>query len=102
MTFIITAIIIAIILGIAILYGSVSWGLVMYKFWSWFLLPVFPTLPNITFNQAIGLAIFVGLFHNVQSLTIKKEYKDETHERLVIIIAPWITLAFGWVIHLFI
>jgi hypothetical protein len=102
MTFIITAIIAAIILGIAILYSSLSWGLVMYNFWSWFLLPVFPTLPNITFNQAIGLAMFIALFHNVQSQIIKKEYKDETQERLVILIAPWITLAFGWVIQLFI
>ena len=102
MTFILTIIIVAIILSVAILYGALSWGLIMYRFWSWFLLPVFPTLPNITFNQAVGLAIFVVLFHNVQAQVIKKEYIDETQAVLTHIIAPWITLLFGWLIHLFI
>jgi len=87
---------------ITIVYGALSWGLLMYKFWSWFLLPVFPTLPNITFNQAIGLAMFIGLFHTVQTQVLKKECKDESQSIILPIITPWITLLIGWLVYNFI
>jgi len=96
----VTIILIVVLLGIGVLYGAASWGLVMYKFWYWFLLPVFPSLPHVTFAHAVGLAVFVGLFHTVQSQVIKKEYKDETQGMVLAIIAPWVTLVFGWLIHL--
>lgn len=89
-----------IIFAVALLYGAVSWGLVMYKFWGWFLLPVFPSLPSLTFAQAMGLAVFIGLFHTVQTQVIKKEYKDELQGLLLPIVAPWVTLFFGWIIWL--
>lgn len=88
------------IAGLALLYGSVSWGLVMYKFWYWFLLPVFPSLPHVTFVQAVGLMFFVGLFHGINSQVLKKEYKDEGAATLVAIAAPWLTLLVGWIVWL--
>ena len=80
-------------------YDTLSWGLVMYKFWGWFLLPIFPMLPVITFVQAIGLMFFAGLlkYHNVTA--IKKEYKDYGMEITVALILLWVTLIFGWLAY---
>lgn len=88
-----------IIMAIAIAYGTLSWGLVMYKFWYWFLLPVFPALPQITYVHAIGLIMFIQLFHTVQTQVIKKEYKEETTGSILAVIAPWVTLLLGWIVH---
>jgi len=88
-----------IIIAFAVAYGAMSWGLVMYKFWYWFLLPVFPSLPQINYIQALGLAVFIGLFHTVQSQVIKEEYKDETRSMALSLLAPWVTLMLGWLIH---
>ena len=89
-----------IILAIALLYSSVAWGLVMYKFWYWFLLPVFPSLPQINFAQAVGLMFFLALFKNVESQIMKKEYKDETASTWGPLLAPWLTLLMGWIVWL--
>ena len=91
---------IILILAIALLYSTVSWGLVMWKFWYWFLLPVFPALPQINFVQAVGLICFLSLFKTVESQFIKKEYKDETASVWSPIVATWLTLFFGWLVWL--
>lgn len=99
MEIIIVAILFIIIMGLAIVYGALTWGLVVSKFWVWFLLPVFPDLPAITFVQAIGLSLFIGLFHTVNTQVVQKEYKDETQGTILVVIAPWVTLGFGWIVH---
>jgi hypothetical protein len=88
----------AIVFALALLYGSLSWGLVMYKFWYWFILPVFPSLPQITFVQAVGLMFFIGLFKGVETQVLKKEYKDETTASIAAIVAPWLTLVVGYLV----
>jgi hypothetical protein len=88
------------VVALALLYGAVSWGLVMYKFWYWFLLPVFPSLPQITFLHAVGLMFFIGLFKGVETQVLKKEYKDETSATLAALLAPWLTLIVGWIVWL--
>lgn len=88
-----------IVVALAIAYGTLSWGFVMYKFWYWFLLPVFPSLPQINFVQAMGLALFISLFHTLQNQVIKKEYKDETAESILVLLAPWVTLLLGMIVH---
>ena len=88
------------VVALALLYGAVSWGLVMYKFWYWFLLPVFPSLPQINFIQAVGLMFFLGLFKGVETQVLKKEYKDETSATLAALLAPWLTLIVGWIVWL--
>lgn len=90
-------IVIAIILGL-FLYDTLSWGLVLFKFWGWFVLPVFVTLPALTFVQAIGLMFVIGLFKNHKSQIIKKQYKDERFENIYLYM-PWVTLALGWVAY---
>lgn len=89
-----------VLLAFALSYGTLSWGLVLYKFWYWFLLPVFPGLTEITFVQAIGLVFVVSLFHTVNTQIIKKEYKDETNSVVNGLLAPWLTLFLGWLVKI--
>jgi len=76
-------------------YHTLSWGLVLFKFWGWFVLPVFTTLPVITFAQAIGLMFVIGLFTGTSEI-IKKEYKEEWSVWIGLAY-PWLTLIFGWI-----
>jgi len=102
MEIILIVIVFIVLFALALAYGALSWGFVMYKFWYWFLLPVFPTLPEITFAHAIGLAVFIGLFHTVPSQILKKEYKDEVQGAILPLVAPWVTFLVGALIYHFI
>ena len=85
--------------AILFLYDTLIWGLVLYKFWGWFVLPVFVTLPAITFVQAVGLMLVVGLFKSNFIGEVKKEYADQSKTWATIIILPWVTLFFGWLAY---
>jgi hypothetical protein len=90
-----------IIIGVFFIYDTLSWGLVLYKFWGWFVLPVFITLPALTFVQALGLMFVVGLFKsNFSGENIKDEYKKNKNGSLIISLCmPWVTLIFGWLAY---
>lgn len=88
-----------VLIAAALLYGSLAWGFVMYKFWYWFLLPVFPALPQIKFWQAVGLFIFINLFQISTGQPIKEEYKDNTAGAAAAILNPWVLLLIGWIIY---
>jgi hypothetical protein len=98
----ITGFIIAIFIGALFIYNTLSWGLVLYKFWGWFILPVFVTLPALTFVQALGLMFVVGLFKsNFTGEGLADKYKKTKHQPMVMsILNPWITLLFGWLAYL--
>jgi hypothetical protein len=83
----------------ALIYTTLTWGLVVYKFWAWFLLPVFPNAPQITFIQAVGLMFLIGLTHQIDTQVVKKEYKDEFTAGVGALIAPWLTLLIGWLAY---
>ncbi|MFM2393161.1 MAG: hypothetical protein RLZZ546_1143, partial [Bacteroidota bacterium] len=40
---------VAAIIGFFLMYNTLTWGLVCFKFWYWFGLPVFVDLPHIDF-----------------------------------------------------
>lgn len=84
-----------------IVYTDLCWGFVCFKFWYWFLLPVFPALPRVDFWQCVGLYLFISLFHNHIQVSIKKEYKDESAAWMVFVM-PWLVLLFGWILKLII
>lgn len=81
-----------------IIYSSFSWGFVCFKFWMWFILPIFPMLPTLTFLQCVGLMIFISLFNrNIPDDTIK----ENKWERVVaIMILPWVVLSMAWFIKI--
>ncbi len=91
----ITIFTVAIFAGL-VLYNSVSWGYVCFKFWYWFLIPVFPVLPQIGFWEAVGLMFFISLFRSNSTSSIKKEYKDETTQVTLGILSPWLLLLMGY------
>lgn len=80
------------------LYDTLAWGLVLFKFWGWFVLPVFVALPALSFVQALGLMFVIGLFKNHNTQLIKKEYKVDNMDWLMWVM-PWATLFFGWLAY---
>lgn len=84
------------LLTVIVMYNTFSWGFVCFKFWNWFVLPVFTTLPVITFWQAIGIMFFITLFKNQSTTVVKKEYKDQNSEIVMYLIAPWLLLLIGY------
>ena len=89
-------------LAIGIAYGALSWGFVCWKFWYWFLLPVFPALPHIVFLQAVALMMFVSILKTQPSQYIKPEYTNQTIANIGLLIAPWLILLLGWIVKIFV
>lgn len=88
----IIVIVFIVIMAIVVTYAALSWGYVCFKLWYWFLLPVFPTLPSVTFWQCVGLMFFISLFKNHSSNSIKEEFTDESKVFISVAIGPWLTL----------
>lgn len=93
---------IVIIIALALTYSAFSWGLVLYKFWTWFILPVFITLPVITLVQAVGLVFFISLFKAQAVQVIKDEYLKKNYVLYGNLLTPWITLFIGYLVKVFI
>jgi hypothetical protein len=89
-----------IILGV--IYSVISWGLVLYKFWYWFIQPVFTTLPTINFMEAVGLMMFINLFRNQNQQVVHKVFRDDYSQFKLTIISPWLMLFVGWFVKVFI
>ena len=100
-TVLIGIIVFLVIIGAFFVYDTLSWGLVLYKFWGWFVLPVFVELPALTFVQALGLMFVIGLFKNRHvGDSIKDEYKKNKNESTwILILSPWVSLLFGWLAY---
>lgn len=82
-----------------LIYSSFSWGFVLFKFWHWFMMPVFFTLPSISLYQAVGILLFISIFKNkVPQIPIKDEFidsKKKTNNIVIQAIAPWMVLLMG-------
>lgn len=93
-------------IGLLSAYSAISWGCVLLLFWGWFVLPVFPTLPDITIYQAVGLYMFISLFKNHSTTSYNKKfnekYKDTKTTWVLTFIFPWVVLLIGYITHLFI
>jgi len=78
------------IMGGLIVYNTFVWGFICYKFYYWFILPVFTQVPLITLSQAIGFIFFISLFKNNYYDNIKKEFKDEWWKPILsMMLTPW-------------
>lgn len=83
---------------LAFLYGAFAMGFVGMKLWSWFIVPVFG-LPALTWGQAYGIALFVGLLtHQFHHPTNKDERTTQEKATHVIgnLLVPWTCLLFGY------
>lgn len=83
-------------------YQCLVLGLVMYKFWYWFVLPVFVNWVHISYGQAVGLSFMTVLFRNFDTTDkslgdVKIEAKRNVQLDIVI---PWFVLLIGWTLHI--
>jgi hypothetical protein len=103
--------IVALILGGSILililasYNAWVYGYLTLKFYYWFLLPMFPQLPQINIYEAIGLTLFISLFHQSAATRIDildavdGEKKDKVAAYVAAILRPWLMLGIGYFIY---
>ena len=91
------------VMALALCYAALSWGFVMYKFWGWFIPMAFPTIaiPHLLYYQAIAVIMFLDLFKTSSTQIIKKEYREETTQAIIQVIAPWIVLGVGYFVYAF-
>lgn len=98
------AVIGGLVLGaVLILYNAFAWGFIVYKFYYWFLMPIFKGLPVISLTGGIFIGMFTSLFHNHD---VKEENKERDFKRSVIyissvLIVPWIALFIGLIVKSF-
>jgi hypothetical protein len=85
----------SIIVGLLLTYDVVMRGLVLYNFWAWFLLPVFPEAPELAYGQAVGLMLIVSLF---KTTTVIDE-KDNKKYLILSMLSPIVSLILGGIIH---
>lgn len=99
--------VVGIMMIIATIYGAFAWGFLLYKFWYWFILPVFPALTHITFYQAVGLWFFISLFKGLDYSAYNQHNKDKDEqgykdfEKVKLwsgILGPWLLLLIGYFI----
>jgi hypothetical protein len=101
MEIILASLLVILIIAVVITYSVFSWGVVLYKFWYWFLIPVFTGLPEISYYAAVGLVFVVSLFKTTMP-SLKKEVTDTKVTTINFFINPWIVLLIGYLVYLFI
>ncbi|MCK9544443.1 MAG: hypothetical protein M0R03_20685 [Novosphingobium sp.] len=92
-----------------IFYNIVTWGLVLSKFWNWFLIPILNLTP-ITYYGGMGLALIASVFTNVnQKNTLyliggnktKDKVKNDKIKVFLFFTSPWLTLLFAYFVFIF-
>lgn len=54
--------------------GIVIGGFFFMKLWIWFMVPAFPSLPVLTFAQAVGVATFIAM------MKVKRDKDEKTKD----------------------
>lgn len=80
-------------------YGAFSWGYVAYKFYYWFVFPLWEGLPQYQITQFVGILLFVNVLTHKEYPQISEEFKDMRLTYLSMFFGPWLTLFLGWVIY---
>lgn len=95
------------LLGIAIFvgllfYSCFAWGFVVSKFYVWFIIPLFPDVPDISVAGFIGIMLFLFALLPKHVNSIRDEYKNVGMEWGGSLLGPWLSLFCGWLIHLWV
>ncbi|MEO8683008.1 MAG: hypothetical protein ABI665_28440 [Vicinamibacterales bacterium] len=86
---------------IAIATGGLrAW--VLTRLWAWFVLPVFPAAPRLTWVGAFGLLWTFGLFfvHIEQRAIPKSERRDFWDQVFEGVFVSLLSLGLGWLFHI--
>jgi hypothetical protein len=86
---------------IMIIVSTIVVGFVLMKTWAWFVVPVFTSLPKLTFGQAVGLSVFLSI------LIAKRANKEYEFYELVDkffndLIFTALLFLFAWLVYVFI
>lgn len=79
--------------------GLMLWGLVVMKYWLWFIAPVF-SMEVLAYGQAVGLAAVVQLLRIKNAKGDDASYSAILDHMLWVIVAVPVMLGIGWVTHL--
>lgn len=87
-----------------LLYLSISWGFVLFKFWNWFIIPTFNSVQPINPKQAIALVLFLNILkyfiNDYEHKNIETPNdNDNTIQVYYTTIIPWIVLVSSYVIY---
>jgi hypothetical protein len=96
------ALLLILLVPIIILYNCFSWGFVASKIASWYIIPLFPEFPVLTWVEYAGIMFFVSCFINTNKTSIKDEFRDDIAALAGNLINPWLTLLSAWFILLFV
>lgn len=83
---------------LTLLYSTFAWGFILFKFWKWFAIPVFTSLPMFSYLQACGLIFLTDIFRRNSQLITDKYLQDNNN--FINIINPWVTLLFGYLFYI--
>ena len=89
----------------AMVLSPIVQGWIICKLWTWFIVPTF-ALPVLSIPVAIGIAVIASVIRGTtpsskeeEDFSTAKVLSRSIAHRLVI---PFMSLAFGWAVHLFI
>lgn len=83
---------------LGVFYSTFTWGLVLQKFYSWFIDPLFSYFPRIDYVQAMGMMLFISLFNAGDYRPVKT---DELEDYIIFkVFAPWTVLFSGWIVKI--
>lgn len=87
---------VVIILGF-LLYKTFAWGYVVHKAYYWLLMPLFDTLPDLTFMQ---VSMVMLIWFGIRGSNSSSEDKQEA--AIGEFIAPWVFLFITWFFSIFV
>lgn len=79
-----------------ITYTAFSWGIVAKTIATWYIIPIFPKFPLLTWYQYAGIIFFIHSIAPTSSNNIKDEYKEEYMDLIKFLINPWTLLLSAW------
>ncbi len=90
-------IMVLIIFIILILYFTFSWGFVSSILAKWFIYPIFPQFPVLTWLQFSGISFLLTSLLHGKSNTIGDEDENWIKKLLINIFNPWVLLVTAWI-----
>jgi hypothetical protein len=88
---------------VMIMISIIVGGFFLMKLWGWFVIPAFPTLPVLTFQQAMGLSVFLSIMVAKRKKTNEdKDFSDVVGDWLEELIFSCVVFGIAWIIYLFI
>ena len=88
---------------IMIIIGILVSGFMLFKLWAWFVVPVFESLPQMTFSQSVGLALFLSImFARNPQTKDDEDFSDLIGKFLAGLLISVFLFGFSWIVYLII